>query len=322
MYDLIIVGAGPAGMTAAIYAARADLSVLMLDKLAPGGQIINTNEIQNYTGFPTINGAELAVKMFEHTMEYERITFDYRTVVAIRDKGPLLKEVVCEEDGAVFEGKTVLIATGTRHRVLNVPGEDRFTGNGISWCAVCDGEQMRGKDCVVIGGGNSAVEESLFLADIAKSLTIVTMLGLTADPIACDRLRKKENVKIYVYQDILGFEGGEKLTGVRVKDNENDKDPKFGPVDTVDEKRLGEEVIPCDGVFEFIGLVPTTEFCQDLGILDRGYVVADEHMRTSVPGVFAAGDVIVKFLRQSITACSDGAIAGQEAAHYIQSKEV
>jgi len=321
LYDLIIVGAGPAGMTAAIYAARADLTVLMLDKLAPGGQIINTNEIQNYTGFDTINGAELAIKMFEHTQSYERITFDYRTVVAIRDKGPLLKEVVCEEDGAVFQGKTVLIATGTRHRVLEVPGEDRFTGNGISWCAVCDGEQMRGKDCVVIGGGNSAVEESLFLADIVKSLTIVTMLGLTADPLACDRLRQKENVKIYVYQDILSFEGEGKITGVRVKDNDNDKDPKFGPVDTADEKLLGEHVIPCDGVFEFIGLVPTTEFCQDLGILDRGYVKADDHMRTAVPGVFAAGDVIVKFLRQSITACSDGAIAGQEAAHYIQAHQ-
>lgn len=318
-YDLIIVGAGPAGMTAAIYAARADLSVLMLDKLAPGGQMINTNEIQNYTGFETINGAELGMKMFEHTQAYERITFDYRTVTAIRNKGPLCKEVVCQEDNAVFEGKTVLIATGTRHRTLQVPGEDRFTGNGISWCAVCDGEQMRGKDCVVIGGGNSAVEESLFLADIAKSLTIVTMLGLTADPIACDRLRQKKNVKIYVYQDVLSFEGTDRISGVRVKDNENDKDPKFGPVDTVDEKRMGETVIPCDGVFEFIGLTPTTEFCQDLGILDRGYVTADAHMRTSVPGIFAAGDVIVKFLRQSITACADGAIAGQEAAHYLQS---
>lgn len=320
-YDLIIIGAGPAGMTAAIYAARADLTVLMLDQLAPGGQLINTNSIDNYTGFSSINGAELAINMFEHTQSYDRITFEYRTVTAIRDKGPLLKEVVCLEDGAVYEGKTVVIATGTRHRVLNVPGEDKFTGNGISWCAVCDGETMRGKDCVVIGGGNSAVEEALFLADITKSLTIATMLGLTADPLACDKLRAKENVKIYVYQDIVSFEGEDHITGVRVRENQNDSDPKFGPVDTVDEKLSGETVIPCDGVFEFIGLVPTTEFCQDLGILDRGYVVVDDHMHTSVPGIFAAGDVIVKFLRQSITACADGAIAGQEAAHYIKAHE-
>ncbi len=157
-YDVIIVGAGPAGMTAAIYAARADMKVLMLDKLAPGGQIINTNEIQNYPGVGTINGAELAYQMFEHTQQFESITFDYGTVKEIQADGAE-KKVICEEDGKEFTAKALILATGTEHRCLHIPGEDKFKGNGISWCAICDGAQYRDRDVVVIGGGNSAVED-------------------------------------------------------------------------------------------------------------------------------------------------------------------
>ena len=173
-YDVVIIGAGPAGMTAAIYAARADMNVLMLDKLAPGGQIINTNEIQNYTGVGTVNGAELAYQMFEHTQQFDTITFDYATVKEVKDNGAE-KVVVCEEDGKEFTAKSVILATGTQPRCLGIPGEDKFRGNGVSWCAICDGAQYRDRDVVVIGGGNSAVEESIFLAGMVKSLTIVTM---------------------------------------------------------------------------------------------------------------------------------------------------
>ncbi len=300
-YDLIIIGSGPAGMTAAVYAARADLHVLLLDKLAPGGQIINTNEINNYTGIQSVNGAELAMQMFEHTQALN-VEFDYRTVTEIRDVSAGVKEVVCLEDEKVYTTKTVIIATGTQHRTLGLPSEERWKGNGISWCAVCDGEQYRDKDVVVIGGGNSAVEESIYLAGIVKSLTIVTMFDLTADPMVCDKLRAMDKVTIYPYQDVLEFMGEEKLNGVRFRST-----------------KTGEErSVSCDGVFEFIGLEPTTAFAEKLGILDRGYVTTDRNMHTAVPGIFAAGDCTVKNLRQVITACGDGAIAAEEAAHYVQ----
>ena len=267
-YDVIIVGAGPAGMTAAIYAARADMKVLMLDKLAPGGQIINTNEIQNYPGVGTINGAELAYQMFEHTQQFESITFDYGTVKEIQADGAE-KKVICEEDGKEFTAKALILATGTEHRCLHIPGEDKFKGNGISWCAICDGAQYRDRDVVVIGGGNSAVEESIYLSDMVKSLTIVTMFDLTADPIACDKLRAMDKVTIYPYQDVLEFEGDDKLTGVHFKST-----------------KTGEEThVACDGVFEYIGLIPTTDYLKDTGLLNKfGYVEVDEKMHTHKEG--------------------------------------
>lgn len=302
-YDIVIVGGGPAGLTASIYAVRANMKTLVLDKLAPGGQIINTNEIANYTGFGVINGAELAIKMFEHSQE-AGAEFEYKTVLAIRDEGAV-KKVICEEEGTVYEARAVIIATGTRPRRLGVPGEEAHAGAGISWCAVCDGAQYRGKDVVVIGGGNSAVEESIYLAGIVNKLTVVTMFDLTADPSACDKLRAMPNVTIYPYQDILEFLGTDKLEGVRFKSTKED---------------AVERTVSCDGVFEYIGLEPTAGFCADLGILDRtGCIVTDAAMCTSCPGIFAAGDIIVKGLRQVATACGDGAIAANSASKYVES---
>lgn len=301
-YDVIIIGAGPAGMTAAIYAARADMNVLMLDRLAPGGQIINTNEIENYTGLGSVNGADLAYQMYEHTQKFENIAFDYRTVLRIEDQGDE-KLVVCQEDDLTYTARAVILATGTRPRCLDIPGEEKFRGQSISWCAICDGARYRGKDVVVIGGGNSAVEESIFLSGIVHSLTIVTMFDLTADPMACDKLRAMENVTVYPYQDILEFLGDSKLEGVHFKST-----------------KTGEErTVSCDGVFEYIGLTPTTESFTDLGVLNQmGYVEVNERMETKIPGIYGAGDCVTKNLRQVITACSDGAIAAQEASHYVQ----
>ncbi len=300
-YDLVIIGAGPAGMTAGIYGARADLKVLMLDKLAPGGQIINTNEIQNYTGVGTINGAELAVNMFTHTQELN-VEFDYATVTRIENENNIKKIYILEDD-RVINTKAVLIATGTTPRRLNVPNEELFIGNGISFCAICDGAYYRDKDVVVIGGGNSAVEESIYLAGIAKSVTIVTMLDLTADPIACDKLKTFENVTIYTFQEVLEFVGESALEGIRFKSTET-----------------GEEItVNCDGVFEYIGLSPMTEFAKDMDILDNhGYIEVNSKMETKIPGIYGAGDCIVKNLRQVITACADGAIAAQEASRYLK----
>ena len=302
-YDVVIIGSGPAGMTAAIYAIRANMKVLLLDKLAPGGQMVNTNEIENYTGSGTINGAELSMQMFEHTQDLG-VEFDYKTVLKIEDKGDT-KVIHCEEDEAVIETTTVILATGTIPRSLEVPGEDMFTGSGISWCAICDGAQFRGKDVVVIGGGNSAVEESIYLAGIVNKLTVVTMFDLTADPKVCDKLRAMENVTVYPYQDVLEFTGEEKLTGVRFKSTKEDGT---------------ERHVTCDGVFEYIGLKPTSGPFADLGILDKiGCIVVDDEMKTSVTGIYGAGDITNKKLRQIVTACSDGAIAANSAAKYVES---
>ncbi len=301
-YDVVIVGSGPAGLTASIYAIRANMKVLLLDKLAPGGQMINTNEIENYTGCGAINGAELSMKMFEHTQQLG-VEYDYKTVLSVEDKGEF-KLITCEEDDAVYQARAVILATGTKPRRLGIPGEDAFAGGGISWCAICDGAQFRGKDVVVIGGGNSAVEESIYLAGITNKLTIVTLFDLTADPKACDQLRAMENVTVYPYQDVLEFTGDGKLTGVRFKSTRED---------------ATEREVSCDGVFEYIGLKPTSDFIKDLGILDKfGCIVVDDEMKTSIPGIFGAGDITVKKLRQVVTACSDGAIAANSAAKYVE----
>ncbi len=302
-YDIVIVGAGPAGMTAAIYAIRANMKVLMLDRLAPGGAIINTNEIENYTGAGKLTGAELAIKMFEHTQELG-VEFDYRTVIDLKDEGEW-KIVVCEEDDAVYKAKAVILATGTVPRRLGVPGEDQWAGSGISWCAICDGAQYRDKEVVVIGGGNSAVEESIYLAGICTRLTIVTMFDLTADPKACDQLRRMPNVTIYPYQEVLEFTGEDRLTGVRFKSTKEDATERY---------------VTCDGVFEYIGFAASSAAFAKLGIVDRtGCIEADARMRTKVPGIFGAGDITVKHLRQIVTACSDGAVAANSAASYVES---
>ncbi|WP_421899694.1 NAD(P)/FAD-dependent oxidoreductase [Maridesulfovibrio sp.] len=302
-YDVLIIGAGPAGMTAAIYAIRANMSVLMIDKLSPGGQMVNTNEIENYTGSGSVNGAELSMQMFEHTQELG-VEFDYKTVLDIVDNGET-KTVICEEDDARFETRTIIIATGTVPRRLNVAGEDNFAGTGISWCAICDGAQYRDKNVVVIGGGNSAVEESIYLAGITSSLTIVTMFDLTADPKACDQLRAMDNVTIHPYQDVLEFTGEGSLDGVRFKSTKED---------------ATEHHVKCDGVFEYIGLMPTSESFKHLGILnDFGFIEVDDEMNSSVKGIYGAGDITSKKLRQIITACSDGAIAANSAAKYVES---
>lgn len=300
-YDIIIVGAGPAGLTASVYAARANMKTLLLDKLAPGGNIVNTNEIANYVGTGVINGAELAIKMFEQSQE-SGAAFDYRTVLDIEDHGGH-KTVVCEEDNARYDATSVIIASGMKPRRLRVPQEENFAGAGISWCAICDGAQYAGQDVVVIGGGNSAVEESLYLAGIVNRLNIVTDFDLTADPSACDKLRAMPNVRVHPYQKVLGFLGDARLTGVRIQ-------PKDDSGPAVD--------IPCQGVFEYVGLTPISDFCKNLGILnERGFIPVDAFMRTSREGIFAAGDITAKQLRQVATACGDGAIAAHNAAAYV-----
>ena len=302
-YDLVVIGAGPAGLTAAIYGVRANLKVLLLDQLAPGGQIINTNEIENYPGVGKVNGAQLALQMFEHATELG-VEFDYKTVTNVEVKDGI-KMIHTEESEEAIEALTIIVATGTRSRTLNVPGEEDFTGSSISWCAICDGAKYRDKDVVIIGGGNSAVDEGTYLATITKSLTIITDFDLTADPVSCDYLRNLPNVTVHPYKTVTEFVGENgQLVGVKFKDKETGEN---------------EQVVNCDGVFEYIGAVPSTDFIKDLGITEaHGFIEANAHMETIVPGVYGAGDCISKHLRQVVTATADGAIAAQQAGSYIK----
>lgn len=302
-YDLVVIGAGPAGLTAAIYGVRANLSVLLLDQLAPGGQIINTNEIENYPGVGKVNGAQLALQMFEHATELG-VEFDYKTVKNLEVKDDI-KLIHTEESEEAIEALTVIVATGTRPRTLNVPGEEDYTGSAISWCAICDGAKYRDKDVVIIGGGNSAVDEGTYLATITKSLTIITDFDLTADPVSCDYLRSLPNVTVHPYKTVTEFVGEDgKLTGVKFTDKETGDN---------------EQLVECDGVFEYIGAVPSTDSIKDLGITEsHGFIEANERMETAIPGVFGAGDCISKHLRQVVTATADGAIAAQQAGSYLK----
>jgi thioredoxin reductase (NADPH) len=299
VYDVIVIGAGPAGMNAAIYANRAGLSVLMLEKGAPGGQMVNTAEVENYIGLSKLSGADLSLKMFNHTQELG-VEYGYGDVVRIEDGNP--KKVVTMD--SEFEGKTVIIATGTSPRPLGAENEDRFAGNGISWCAICDGPLFKGKEVIVIGGGNSAIEEAVYLSGLASKVTVYARKALRANPVYVKHASEKENIEIKLNTSITKFVGENTISGAEIVNNET------GETDS----------ITFDGAFIFIGFNPKTESFEDLNILNANKnIIVNEYMETSLPGVYAAGDVLDKDLRQIATAVSDGAIAAMQASKYIES---
>ncbi|HEY8341637.1 MAG TPA: thioredoxin-disulfide reductase [Calditerricola sp.] len=301
LYDVIIVGAGPAGMTAAVYAARANLSTLMIERGAPGGQMMNTQEVENYPGFEHILGPELSNLMFEHAKKCGA-EYAYGDVKRIVDEGRV-KVVDCGDKA--YRAKAVIVATGATPRKLGVPGEQELAGRGVSYCAVCDGAFFKGKELVVVGGGDSAVEEGVFLTNFASRVTIVHRRDkLRAQPILQKRAFDNPKVDFIWNHVVEEIHGDNKVTGVRLKHVETGETREF----------------PCDGVFIYIGMEPLSDCVKDLGITNEaGYIVTDERMRTKVPGIFAAGDVREKQLRQIVTATSDGSIAAMEAYAYIQS---
>lgn len=302
LYDVLIIGSGPAGITAAIYAKRANLKVAMFEKDTPGGQLSKYNEIENYTGAKKVAGYELATMMIDHAYELD-IEVIYDEVTKVELDGNLKKVVTPNE---TYESKVVIVASGNVPRRLGVENEDELAMNGISWCAICDGPLYKERKVVVIGGGNSAVEEASYLATLATHVTVVQNLEtLTADKKAQDILLKMKNVEIIVNSTVSKFLMDDKgLTGVEINTPE------------------GMRTIEADGVFEYVGLIPVTDFVKDLGITNTwGYVEANEKMETKVPGVYAAGDVIVKQIRQVVTAAADGAIAAQNALKYIETWE-
>ena len=304
MYDTIIIGAGPAGMTAALYAARSNLKVALLEAGIPGGQMNNTADVENYPGYALISGPELAEKMFE-PLENLGVEHVFGHVQRIEDQGDS-KKVITEDE--VYESKTVIIATGAFHRQLNVPGEAEFNSRGVSYCAVCDGAFFRDEDLLVVGGGDSAVEEAIFLTQFAKSVTIVHRRDqLRAQKVLQDRAFANEKISFVWDSVVEAIHGNErKVTGVTFKNI------KTGETSQVD----------FGGIFIYVGLDPVSEFVADLGIRDEsGWIVTDDHMKTSAAGIYAIGDVRQKDLRQITTAVGDGAIAGQEAYKYITEHE-
>lgn len=299
LYDILIIGAGPAGMTAGIYAKRANLKIAMFEKYVPGGQIVNTNEIENYTGYQKMSGFELATNMLNHT-ESLGVPLIYEEVLRVENHGRIKKVVTTN---TTYETKVVIIASGTVPRRLGIENEDMLASRGISWCAICDGPFYKGKDVVVIGGGNSGVDEASYLATLANKVTVIQDLDrLTADKSSQELLLAKDNVEIILNAKVNKFlineNGG--LKGISITTKE------------------GTAEVLADGVFEYVGLVPITSFLEGLGVTDKqGYVNVNEFMETKVPGIYSAGDVNQKQIRQVVTATADGAIAVQNALRYL-----
>lgn len=300
MYDVIVIGAGPGGMTAALYASRSDLSVLVIERGAPGGQLMNTAEVENYPGFNTILGPDLAMKMYENSSNFGA-THTYGNVTRIENEGTI-KKVYCDEE--VYEAKAVVIASGSDHRKIGIKGEEEYAGRGVSYCAVCDGAFFKDRHLYVIGGGDSAVEEGMYLTQFASKVTIVHRRDeLRAQKILQDRAFKNEKVDFLWNKVPVEFTGDDKkITGIKLKDTKTDEVSQ----------------VEADGVFVYVGLDPLTEPFKDLGITtEEGWITTNNRMETAIPGIYAIGDVRDTVLRQIATAVGDGSIAGQEVYKYI-----
>ena len=297
MYDIIIIGGGPAGLTAAIYARRANKSVLVIEKGSFGGQSTFSPKVENIPGFAEVTGNEFAEKLVEQALGLDA---EVECAEVLEIKQGDIKTVVT--DSGEFEGKTIIIATGAKHRMLGLPREEEFVGEGISFCAVCDGAFYAGRDVAVIGGGNSALQEALLLADLAKKVYVVQNLEfLTGEQKLQEKLTTKENVEIILGHTVKGVLGDTTLTGITIADNNGN-----------------EKQFDIDGMFVAIGLIPQNEAFATLVNLDgRGYVDSDENCLTNADGIFVAGDCRTKRIRQVATAAADGAIAALAACDYL-----
>ncbi|WP_078579186.1 thioredoxin-disulfide reductase [Salipaludibacillus agaradhaerens] len=302
IYDVIIIGAGPAGMTAAVYTSRANLSTAMLERGMPGGQMANTEDVENYPGYDHILGPDLSTKMFEHAKKFGA-EYVYGDVKEIID-GKEYKRIVT--GNGEYKARAVIITTGAKYKKLGVPGEEELSGRGVSYCAVCDGAFFKEKELVVIGGGDSAVEEAVYLTRFASKVTVIHRRDeLRAQKILQERAFENEKIDFiwsHVVKEINGENG------------------KVSSVTLIDKTDGSEKEFKTDGAFIYIGMLPINEPFINLGITnEEGYVETNEDMETKIPGVFAAGDIREKMLRQIVTATGDGSIAAQSAQHYVES---
>lgn len=297
MYDIIVIGGGPAGLTAAIYARRANKSVLVIEKGSFGGQITFSPKVENVPGFSEVTGNEFAEKLVEQALGLDA---EVECAEVLEIKQGDVKTVVT--DSGEFEAKTVIVATGAKHRMLGLAREEEFVGEGISFCAVCDGAFYAGRDVAVIGGGNSALQEAILLADLANKVYVVQNLDfLTGEQKLQEKLAAKENVEIILGHTVKGIIGDTTLTGITIADsNDNEKQ------------------LDIDGMFVAIGLIPQNEaFANVINLDSRGYVDSDENCLTNADGIFVAGDCRTKKIRQVATAAADGAVAALAACDYL-----
>ncbi|HOE06354.1 MAG TPA: thioredoxin-disulfide reductase [Bacilli bacterium] len=302
MFDVLIIGAGPAGMTAAIYAARGNLKVGIIEQGAPGGAMVNTSVIENYPGFKKIEGTSLALEMFEQVNDLGVEYFGY-SVIDIEKNEDIFK-VTVEGLAEKLESKALVIATGTKNKHLNIPGEETYKGKGISWCAICDGSFYKNKPVAVIGGGNSALEEALYLADIASKVYVIHRRDeFRGAEILVSKLKVRDNVEFILNTIPLEFLGEENLKQIKLQN------------------KLSSEVftIDVDGCFEYVGQQPANQLISKLEITDeRGYVMVDKNFETSIKGLYACGDIVAKEIRQIATAINDGAIAALNIVKYCK----
>lgn len=300
MYDVIIVGAGPAGLTAALYARRANKSVLLLEKGAFGGQITFSPKVENYPGFESVSGNDLADKLVEQVLA-QGADVEVETVTGVKDNGAT--KTVFTEEGSEYECLSVIIAGGAKHRHLGLPGEERFIGEGISFCAVCDGAFYKNKTVALIGGGNSALQEAILLTETCKKVYVIQNLPfLTGEKRLEEILRSRGNVEIITNTIVSAIADTPEFSGITLK-----------KVDSGEETEL-----LADGMFVAIGLEPENGHFENVADLDAtGYIDAGEDCLTKTPGVFVAGDCRKKTVRQVTTATGDGAVAAVAACRYI-----
>ena len=300
MYDIIIIGAGPAGLTAAIYARRASKSVLVLEALSYGGQIINTPDIENYPAAMHISGYDFATKVYEQAQELGA-EFVFEKAVGIKDNGDT-KEVITDDN--TYTAKAIIIATGSENRKLGVENEDKLVGRGISYCATCDGAFYRGKQVAVVGGGNTALEDALYLADLAETVYLIHRRdAFRGDEATVNALKERDNVKFIYNSNVTKLIAEKRLTAIEVTDKNTQE------VTTIE----------LNGLFVAVGRIPENQnFAQLIKLDDSGYVSAGEDCITNVPGIYAAGDNRTKSVRQLVTAAADGAVAATEAVRFVQ----
>lgn len=305
-YDAIIIGAGPAGLTAAIYLQRAGHGTIVLEELSYGGQMANTPEVENYPAVGKISGFELSTNLYNQAVEQgARVEFDGVSSASLAGG---LKRVMTVS-GKVYEAGAVIIANGARRRKLNIPGEDVYAGRGVSYCATCDGGFFKNKTTLVVGGGNTAVEDALYLSNICSQVHLAHRRdSFRAGKVLTDAIKARENVTLHydtVPLEILPNKAGNAV----------------GAVELCNVKTDARETLPVDGVFVAVGLVPDNALFAEIALDDAGYIIAGEDTKTNLAGVFAAGDTRTKAVRQIVTAAGDGAVAASAAGAYLDSQQ-
>ena len=298
MYDIIIVGAGPAGLTAAIYAKRSNKNILVFESTSPGGSIINALKVDNYPANPGISGFDFAMNLYNQTKALG-VEFKFERVTSINNYDDY-KEVITSK--GTYKSKSIILATGSANKTLDIPGEKELIGKGVSYCATCDGAFFKGKEVCVVGGVNNAIDSAIYLSGLASKVYLIhNKSNFKADESLINELKEKDNVEIILNSNVVKINGNDKLESITIKDENGNEY----------EKNLS-------GIFIAVGRTPQNEFIKELiNTNDSGYIIANEDCHTNIDGIFVSGDNRTKELRQLVTACSDGANAATEAIKYV-----